>query len=79
MAEVAEVQDVQVQPVSEHVFYIGSVLVKFPSIAEPKEEAIKPNFRTPRVVGFWLERIPIQALHGNVRVKFIFYPVVLLT
>ena len=75
----AEVQDVQVQPVSEHVFYIGSVLVKFSSTSAPKEEAIQPNFRTPRVVGFSLERIPIQALHGNVRVKFIFYPVVLLT
>ena len=75
----AEVRDIRAQTVSEHVFYIGSVLVKFSSTSEPKEEAIKPNFRTPRVVGFSLERISIQALHGNVRVKFIFYPVVLLT
>ena len=54
MAEVAEVQDVQVQPVSEHVFYIGSVLLKFPSTLEPKEEAIKPNFRTPPCSWFFV-------------------------
>lgn len=50
----AEVRDVQVQPVSEHVFYIGSVLVKFSSTAEPKEEAIKPNFRTPPCSWFFV-------------------------
>ena len=36
------------------MFYIGSVLVKFPSTAEPKEEAIKPNFRTPPCSWFFV-------------------------
>ena len=50
----AEVQDVQVQPVSEHVFYIGPVLVKVSSTAKPKEAAIVTNFRTPPCSWFFV-------------------------
>ncbi|KAF7097810.1 hypothetical protein CFC21_099597 [Triticum aestivum] len=49
-----KVPDVQTQAVSEHVFYIGSIFVKFPSAIEPEEEAIKPTFRTPPCSWFFV-------------------------
>ena len=49
-----KVPDVQTQAVSEHVSYIGSIFVKFPSAIEPEEEAIKPTFRTPPCSWFFV-------------------------
>ena len=57
-----KVPEVQTQAVSEHVFYIGSIFVKFPSAIEPEEEAISRRLEHHHAVGFSLERIPLQVL-----------------